>query len=188
MIPEGRYRARGCEAALAHTSKGDPQVAVDLVITEEESDHCGQHRTWYGSFTDKSTERTLQSLRFLGWDNDDLSQLTGIDQNEVWVTITHEEDLEGVLRDRAAFINNSPGLGVKSPMDEGAAKAFAQRMMGNVLAHKQKSGSSPNEAAKPGAASGKAAAANVAKRTPPKKPSTQQSDFAPDQAVEDEPF
>jgi hypothetical protein len=183
MIPEGRYKARGCEAKLAYTSAGAGQVAVDLVITEEESEYCGQHRTWYGSFTDKSTDRTLQSLRLLGWDSDDLSQLTGIDQHDVWVTIAHEE-YEGEIRDRAAFINASAGLAVKTPMEEGDAKAFAERMKGHVLAHKAKSGGgSPN--AKPAAPAAAPSSTSPAATGGKRKgaAAANKNDFAPDQTV-----
>ena len=178
MIPEGRYKCRATEAALAFTSQGAPQVAVDIVITEEESEYCGQHRTWYGSFTEKSTERTLQSLRILGWKGDDLSDLTGIDENEAYVTITHEEDQNGELRDRAAFINANAGLAIKTPMDEGEAKAFAERMKGHVLAHNAKSGASSSPNAKPAAAASGKANGGTKKSTT--KAKQQPNDFAPE--------
>jgi len=174
MIPEGKYRARGCEGALAETSSGNTQVAIDLEITEE-GEHEGQHRTWYGSFSEKAMERTLKSLRLLGWEGDDLSNLTGIDRNDVWVTIVHEEDLEGNPRDRAAWINGSPGLAISKPLDQESAKAFAERMKGHVLAQKQRE-PGPPASTKPAAKSGK-------KPTESKK----QRDFAPEQGGE-EPF
>lgn len=186
MIPEGRYKCRATEGALSETNDGKPQVAVDIVITEEECDYTGQHRTWYGSFTEKSQDRTLQSLRLLGWQGDDLSNLVGLGDTEAWVTIAHEEDQEGNTRDRAAWINGSGGLQVKKLMDEGAAKAFAERMKGHVLAHNAKSGaggSSPNAAAsgKPAAAaaSGKPSGAGGGKKK--NAPAKQQpNDFAPE--------
>lgn len=176
MIPEGRYKCRGTEAKLAFTSQGAPQVAVDIVITEEESEYCGQHRTWYGSFSDKAMDRTLQSLRFLGWQGDDLSDLAGIDQNEAYVTITHEEDQEGNIRDRAAFINNSAGLAIKTPMDDGEAKAFAERMKGHVLSFNQRTAGTP-ASAKPAAAANSGTGAGGRRKSPPKK---NESDFKPE--------
>jgi hypothetical protein len=182
MIPQGKYRARGCEATLARTSEGKPQVAVDLVITEE-GEAEGQHRTWYGSFSDKARERTFESLCLLGWDGDNLSELGGIDRNDVWVTIVHEEDLEGNPRDRAAFINGSPGLAVKEPMGADDAKAFAEQMRGFVLAHKAKTRGAP--------ASTKPAAANSGVKKAKKAPTPaepKQNDFAPEGADDDIPF
>lgn len=179
MIDEGKYKARGCEATLARTSEGNPQVAVDLVITEE-GEYEGQHRTWYGSFSDKARERTLESLRLLGWEGDDLSDLSGIDRCDVWVTIVHEEDLEGNPRDRAAFINGSPGLAVKAPMGAEDAKAFAEQMKGFVLSHKARTKGAP-ASTKPAAAagSGKGKAKDKPKASEPK-----QNDFAPDEGEE----
>lgn len=185
MIPEGRYKCRAVEGKLAKTNDGNGQMAVDIVITEEESEHCGQHRTWYGSFTEKSIDRTLQSLRLLGWQGDDLSDLVGLGDTEAYVTITHEE-YEGEIRDRAAWINASAGLAVKTPMDEGEAKAFAERMKGHVLGFNQRTqGGSPNTG-KSAASSGGAAGGGKPKSQATKK-KQQQGDFAPDQG-DDIPF
>jgi hypothetical protein len=185
MIPEGRYKCRGTEAALALTSQGAPQVAVDIVITEE-GEYEGQHRTWYGSFTDKATDMTLRALRTLGWTGDDLSDLSSIaaaEDPEAYVSIVHEEDQEGNPRDRAAFINANGGLAVKTPMDAGEAKAFAERMKGHVLGFNAKSGTSSSPNAKPGAA------ASGGGRRPSgggTKKKTQPNDFAPEDG--DAPF
>lgn len=174
MIPEGRYQCRATEGLLSETEGGNPQVAVDIVIIEE-GEWEGQHRTWYGSFTEKSTDRTLQSLRLLGWRGDDLSELVGLGETEAYVTITHEEDQEGNLRDRAAWINSGAGIAVKKPMNADSAKAFAERMKGHVLSHNAKTGGSPN-ATKPAAPSGGSKKRNAA--TKPKGGSA--DDFKPE--------
>lgn len=140
MIPEGRYKARGIEGALGTTSKNNPQVAVLVEITEGE--YAGQQRTWYGHFTDKTEERTLESLRHLGWETDDLTDLRGIDANEVSIIIGHEEDeRDGTMRERVRWINSGgSGLAMKERMDDAAARAFAARMKGAAVASRQKSG------------------------------------------------
>jgi len=135
MIPEGTYRARGVDAALGYAGTGTEQVAVEIAILEEGFE--AQHMTWYGSFSEKALKFTLKALRTLGWEGDDLSQLEGIDRNEVYIKVEHEEDQEGNLRARVQWINSSAGgLQLKTRMDEGAAKAFAERMKGHVLATK----------------------------------------------------
>lgn len=138
MLPEGTFRGRGVEAALGYTANDKEQVAVDLVFTDDAvPEILGQHITWYGYFTDKTTEGTLKSLRALGWATDDLSDLSGIDANEVYLVVAHEEDQEGQLRARVRWINASGGgLALKTRMDPGSAKAFAERMKGHVLAAK----------------------------------------------------
>lgn len=137
MIPIGTFKARGCEAALGYTNNGSEQVAIDFVLLEGESE--GAHITWYGYFTEKTTEHTLAALRTCGWQTDDLSDLTGCDANDVYLVIEHEDDLEGNPRARVRFINGSGGVQLKTRMDEGNAKAFAERMKGHVLAAKQRS-------------------------------------------------
>jgi len=137
-IQPGTYRARGVTAALGLTSKGSEQVAVELTLLEGENE--GKSITWYGYFTDKTTERTLDSLRHLGWEGDDLADLTGIDRNEVNVVIEDEQDDRGEYRSRVRWINRAGGLALKERLQGDQLKAFSARMKGAVLAHKQKSG------------------------------------------------
>lgn len=150
MISEGRHKARGIEAALGLTSKGSEQVAVLLEVTAGE--HAGETITWYGYFTDKTYERTLESLRYLGWSTDDLADLAGIDQNEVSIQVEHEEDESGKLHARVRWVNRAGGLAMKETMDDAAARAFAARMRGAAVASRQKvrtsaaSGASGNRA------------------------------------------
>jgi hypothetical protein len=136
VIPEGKYKARGVEGALSETSKGNPQVAILIEIIEGE--HAGENYTWYGHFTEKTEERTLESLRHLGWSTDDLTDLTGIDANEVSITIGHEDDQEGKTRARVRWVNAPGGLAIKERMNDGAAKQFAARMKGAAIASRQK--------------------------------------------------
>ncbi len=69
MLNPGKYRARPIAAALGLTSKGTDQIAV----TFELLDPAGERITWYGFFTEKTTDRTLESLRHCGWKGNDLS-------------------------------------------------------------------------------------------------------------------
>jgi len=138
MIPAGRYKARAIEGALALTNNGNEQVAVLVEVVG--GDHAGEQLTWYGHFTEKTVERTFESLRLLGWQGDDLSELSGIDANEVTIIVEHEEDRDGKPRPRVKWINGGGGLAVKQKLEGAAAKAFAQRMRGYALASRQRSG------------------------------------------------
>jgi hypothetical protein len=138
MIPEGRYKARGVEGVLARTSSGREQLAVLIEITDGE--YAGHQYTWYAHFTDKTIERDFESLRHLGWETDDLTDLRGIDANEVSITIEHETDQHGEARARIRWINKPGGIAIKDRMDDGAAKAFAQRMRGYAAASRQRDG------------------------------------------------
>jgi len=137
MIPEGNWRARGVTAALGFTKDDNEQLGVELVFSpDQDEDVDGQHITWYGYFTEKTEASTLKALRTLGWSTDDLSDLTGIDANEVVAVVAHEEGMDGVTRARVRWINpvGGTGLAMKSKMSDDQARAFAERMRGKVLA------------------------------------------------------
>jgi hypothetical protein len=138
MIKEGTHTARGLEAKLGFTQKGGEQVAVRLKIAS------GEEVTWYGYFTEKTQERTLESLRHLGWPGEDLFDLSGVTANEVEIVVEHEEyeTPQGEMKTRARvrWINAIGGGGIvmKETMDVAQAKAFAQRMRATAIAAKRK--------------------------------------------------
>lgn len=137
MITEGKHKARGTEAALGLTAGGKEEVAVALVILDGE--HAGDSITWHGYFTEKTQQRTIESLRYLGWEGDNLAVLDGIDRNEVTIVVEHEEGQDGKTYAKVRWINGpGGGLALKERMDPGAAAAFAQRMRGFVVAQGQK--------------------------------------------------
>jgi hypothetical protein len=163
LIPEGTWRARGVSAALGYTSTDNEQIGVELqFLGDQDDDVDGRHTTWYASFSEKAEVHTLKALRVLGWSGDDLSDLSGIDANEVEAVVVHEEDLQGELRAKVRFINpvGAGGVAMKTKMSEDQAKAFAARMKGRVLALSK--AAPPAAAAKP-AAGGKPAAKPAAK-------------------------
>lgn len=134
MLKAGTYNAKGVRAQLGLTQNGKEQVAVELAIIDE-GDCFGQRITWYGYFTERTTERTLDSLRHLGWAGDDLFNLDGVDQNEVSIVV-EEEEYDGKTRLKVQWVNAKGGLALQRPMDDAQAQAFAHRMRGEVLKHK----------------------------------------------------
>lgn len=127
----GTYKAKAVSGALGETSKGDPQVAVEFEVVEGE--FAGQTITWFGYFTDRTTERTMQALRFAGWKTDDLSDLAGLGSTEVKIVCQNEE-YQGKTSLKVQWVNKIGGLALKAPMDASKAKAFAQRMKGEAVA------------------------------------------------------
>ena len=136
-LQPGTFRVRGGSAALGFTSGQKEQVAVLLEILDE--GYVGETITWFGFFTEATTERTLDSLRLLGWKGDDLFDLSGIGETEARAVLD-EEDYNGEMRLKVKWINGPGGLALKAPMNESQARAFAARMKGTVLAHKQTAG------------------------------------------------
>ncbi len=130
-IEAGTYRAKAVAGALGYTKDHNPQVAVELHVLDES--FAGESITWFGYFTEKSQERTLESLRILGWKTDDLSDLSGITDNEVKIVV-EEDEYMGEVRLKVKWINKSGGIALKERMNEAEAKAFARKMKGAALA------------------------------------------------------
>lgn len=132
----GTHRARAVEGGLDASKNGTEQMAVRFLITEGE--FKGRYITWFGFFTDKTTDRTLEALRYCGWHTDDLTNLDGITDNDVDLVIEDEQAEDGEWRSRVRWVNQPGGRALKSRMDEGSKVAFAARMKGAVVAHRQK--------------------------------------------------
>jgi hypothetical protein len=146
MIENGIYLATPMPgAALGYTSKGTESVGVEFVLKES-----GQRVSWYGYFSEKTTERTIEALRFCGWTGQDLSDLSeiGQDQNVEVNLVIEQEEYEGKVRAKVQWVNRAGGLAMASPLDANQAKSFAQRMKGAVLAFDQKTGPAPKKAQK----------------------------------------
>lgn len=129
MLAPGKYRGRPVSAALGLTSKGNEQIAVTFELV----DPPGERVTWYGFFTEKTTDRTIQSLRYCGWTGNDLSVFVdgqelppGVDQ-EVDLVVEHNE-YEGKVTARVAWVNSGGGMGLRNALSQDQAKSFAERM------------------------------------------------------------
>ena len=61
MLADGTYRARAIEGALGFTKGDKEQAAILLDVSEGEAE--GQRITWFGYFTEKTTDRTMEALR-----------------------------------------------------------------------------------------------------------------------------
>lgn len=138
LIPEGTWRCRGVSYALGYTSQNGEQVGVEIqLLPDQHEDVDGRHITWYGQFSEKAEPFTLKTLRTLGWQGDDVSNLDSIvDGPECEAVIQHEQDLQGEWRARVRFINplGAGGVAMRAKMTAEQAKAFAERMRGRVLA------------------------------------------------------
>ena|ERR1051326_2108102 len=137
-IANGRYRARPVSWALGRTSTGKEQVAVEFELMDADG-VVGPHITWFGYFTDDTWERTVESLRHCGWQGDDLSELSGLDQ-EVSVVIENEE-YKGKRYPKVRWVNApGSGLALKEQLSPQEAKEFASSMRGRILQQRQSQG------------------------------------------------
>lgn len=127
-LSPGTYRARPVSAALGYTMNGNEQIAV----TFETLDPAGERITWYGFFTEKTSDRTLQSLRYCGWQGNDMSDFAGeslpagFDQ-EVDIVVEREE-YKGKTYTKVAWVNNGGSMALRNAMTPDQAKAFGAKM------------------------------------------------------------
>lgn len=142
MIEQGKYRGRAREWALGVAGTGTKQIGVvfDLI------DKPGEAITWYGYFTDKAFDRTIESMRHCGWEGVDLSDLAGMDRNEVILVVEHEPETDESgtplndengnprMRARVRWVNSQGGLAMANALEGNDLAAFAAQMRGRIAA------------------------------------------------------
>jgi hypothetical protein len=109
--------------------KKTPRVEV---LFEFYADDAAHTIRWDGYLTDGALDRTLEALRTCGWAGDDLSDLAGIDTNEVELVIEQEE-YEGKTYDRVKWVNAIGGGGFSS-LEPAAQKTLAAQLKSKVRA------------------------------------------------------
>jgi hypothetical protein len=180
------YRAKGCDWQLNTAGTGNERISVLFEITQGPCE--GQKRRWDGYFTEKAVERTFDSLRHCGWTGDNLGTLDGLDANEVEIVCSIEEYAdretgEARVREKVEWVNRPARINTRNQLSGGELEAFAARMRGPAVAHKQKYGATPN-APTPRPTSGPTRA-----RTPePRRPPTDDMDPEPPHTDDDIPF
>lgn len=132
MIPKGTYTAKAISAEFGKSgNKGTDMVSVYLDVE-------GQGKiTYFGYFTEATSERTIESLRTLGctFPDNRVTNLTGLGTNKVSIVVDHE-DYEGKPRARVKWINPISGLKEENKMSDSAKSSLDARMKNLVLAGK----------------------------------------------------
>lgn len=135
LIP-GNYTARAVEHKLGQGATGGEQVVVTFEISQGE--HKGQRINWRGFFTEKTVERTLESLEFCGWDGDSIAKLAGLGTKEVELVCENEDGQDGKQYLRVRWVNKIRGATVKKELDRGGIIALEEKLKGAMIARKQK--------------------------------------------------
>jgi hypothetical protein len=87
LIPEGIYTARATSNwILSETTQGTPYVRLEFELLDGSGRRI--HKDFY--FSEKSWKKSVESLRVCGWQGDDVSDLSGVETQEVVVKIVHE--------------------------------------------------------------------------------------------------
>lgn len=137
-INPGTYRATALDASLGVTSTGKEFVAVNFRLIDA-PEVTLQYR---GFFTEKTAERTIESLRYCGWKGTDLETISFPAGNEVMLDVQDDSyEKDGVLKthSKVAWVNSAArGPSVKNALDPAKAKVFAAKMKGAIVAFDQK--------------------------------------------------
>jgi hypothetical protein len=102
-INPGKYTAIAREWKLGETDNTHtPFIGVQFELLDESV--AGVTMNWSGWLSDAAIDRTLESLRACGWRGKDISDLTGIGDRRVTVTVDNEE-YKGKTFPRIKFVN-----------------------------------------------------------------------------------
>lgn len=133
-IEAGRYKARATEWKLGVTKNGGEQIGVLFQLDD------GQTITWYSYFTEKTVERTLESLEHMGWDGRSITDPKGLDLNEVSLVVEMEKsETDDKMYPRVRWVNRIGGAGIsmKEELAGNNLRNFGERMQGMLLSRQQ---------------------------------------------------
>jgi hypothetical protein len=143
LISKGRHRAmvRVSEDAIqvsADVPNKSDFVAVCFDLCDPQDPYNGWSITWFGFLTDKTLDRTVEGLRYCGWEGDEIGALPELAANgqlsqEVELVIDHEE-WEGKWRAKVKWVNRPGGGTVKleKKLTGSDLSSFSARMKGRI--------------------------------------------------------
>lgn len=122
-IAAGNYRGRAIKGSeqYGQTSNGNDQIVIDLDLPD-----IGEKVSTFLVFTDKAAQYSLDRLRACGWKGDDLSNLDGIDANEVDVEVKYEM-YQGQEKMKVQIVTGGGAVKLKDQLDDKGKKAFAAK-------------------------------------------------------------
>lgn len=139
MLPleKANYRAKATGTGFGTTEDGKPQLAIQFEVVDEHV--AGNSITAILHFTEKTVERSLESLVHLGFASDDLELLAEADAAKcaellpnIVELVCEPEEYDGKWRLRVRWINRAGGgkFTFKNKLEGGNLKAFAAQMKG----------------------------------------------------------
>ena len=145
FVQDGKYMAKATGEVVLGKSKKEQTPFIEFYFEVTKGELQGQKVRYTGYFTDKTAERTIESLRTCGWRGTDLSEfrsgkLSGLDSQEVEVVTQIEKftNDKGEEREsaRVAWVNSGGGyLNVDARMNEDDALSFGAKF-NHLLARK----------------------------------------------------
>jgi hypothetical protein len=125
QIQAGTYKGRAVagSAQYGHTSNGNEQIALDLSVPA-----LGRTLTTFLYFSDAAAPWSLERLKACGWAGDNVTDLAGIDKNEIDIQVKYEE-WNGQPKLRVEILTGSGGkVQLADQMDDKTKRAFGARM------------------------------------------------------------
>lgn len=139
-MQKARYTAQAIGVSFGISSNNNNQIAIGFEIVDN-PEFGGETITWIGHFTDKTAERTIESLQHAGWQGDDLSDLAERSESDIRAIlptvvqlVCEPEEYDGETRLRVQWVNRLGGgrFAFKDQLEGGALKTFAAQMRGTV--------------------------------------------------------
>jgi hypothetical protein len=147
----GKYKAKAIDRQFGKSKKGNEQVLVTFAITED-GPHKNKKVYWYGHFTDKTADRTLESLEHCGWDGASLVEMKGFGTKEVELDVGLEQGEDGREFVRVRWVNRiGGGAKMNETLDAGGVAALNERLKGALLARKESKAAEGDTSFPPGA-------------------------------------
>jgi len=141
-IAAGKYTARAVGEVVLGKSKTKDTPFIEFYFEVRGGECSGERVRWTSYFTEKTSERTIQSMQLCGWDGDDLAvfsdgKLHGLNKKDVSIVVELEsyknEKGEDRTTPKVAWVNRIGFLNTEARMTEDAASSFAAKM--NDLIH-----------------------------------------------------
>ena len=130
--PEGIYQARCVAIGVETTMSGKDYISADFDITDDNGEAYVVE--WRGWLTEKTERKTIEALRLLGWQGDDIYNdlaAEGCLRNKVELDVRHEE-YKGKVTARVAFINGPDPDPVATEKKREAQRERLKRVAGLV--------------------------------------------------------
>lgn len=138
LISKGRHVARPTSIQFGFAGQDDkPQAVIGFQIVGEQDPFNGWSISAFCFLHEASWERSIESLRNMGWTGDDLQELPALCEagqlGDVEIVIDHEE-YQGAVSAKVKWINKVGGGAVKlkKPMEGDALKRFSAQMRSKV--------------------------------------------------------
>lgn len=163
IAPEGPHEGIAVETAFEQAKTGNICIKVSFRLNEKFGGTV-QYTTWQGWFTEGTTERTIEALRAMGWQGNDIDELGGLNADEcqrlipntVSLVTYHEEwEKDGKPRSasRVKFVNKAFRQGNlvsdKRRADPSEVSALSRRLRGVCAQTKADVPPPTNDAADP---------------------------------------